>query len=192
MHIWIERLSNKWKAVVMSISAVVFIVALCLLISAIANDRVNKFAKVFYIQETIQIKDDRWKDFLAYAQEEKLDPKHINKLREIFGENLTIEHEYLNSLGFSFFNFSMVLLMFICYNSISASVFMTIKLVENNVDRLRRESLIDQSSYHTIIKLLNEQREKNIKQKNSTINMELLEQQIENEEQLASEVIDDE
>ncbi|QJR43644.1 hypothetical protein HLA87_02500 [Mycoplasma miroungigenitalium] len=178
MHIWIERLSNKWKAILIVISILTMVASLCLLIAALADDGYNKFAKVFFIVDTIEVKDDRWKDFLKYAQEQKIATEHIEKLREIFGDRYTIETERLNVIGFTFFNISMILLIVINLDILSASMFITIRLAENSVDRLRRENLIDQQAYSKISEILAIQHANNIKAKNAKIDKSLLSQRI--------------
>ncbi|WP_237022739.1 hypothetical protein [Mycoplasma miroungigenitalium] len=154
------------------------VASLCLLIAALADDGYNKFAKVFFIVDTIEVKDDRWKDFLKYAQEQKIATEHIEKLREIFGDRYTIETERLNVIGFTFFNISMILLIVINLDILSASMFITIRLAENSVDRLRRENLIDQQAYSKISEILAIQHANNIKAKNAKIDKSLLSQRI--------------
>ncbi|MCS4536757.1 hypothetical protein NXS15_01250 [Mycoplasma sp. CSL7475-4] len=183
MHIWIERLSNRWKAVLIALSILTLITSICLLISALADDGNNLFAKVFFIVENIEVKDDRWKEFLQYAQEHNIGTEHIEKLREIFGDRYTIENARLNVIGFTFFNISMILLIVISLNILSASMFVTIKLAENSIDRLRRENLIDQEAYSQISQILAAQNQQNIKQKNSKFNPQLLSEKIKELEQ---------
>ncbi|MBT1325484.1 hypothetical protein FCL67_00240 [Mycoplasma bovis] len=178
---YLETLSNKWKTVIISICTSLFLVSLCLLISALADDGNNKFARVFYIMEEIPVKDDRWKVFLEYAKEKQIGHEHIEKLREIFGDTIIQTNERLNTLGFSFFNLSMVLTMVLSATILSTTTYTTIKWTQHMMDRLRRENLISQTAYLDISNILNNEHKANIERINGTIDIEKVKEQIENE-----------
>ncbi|MCE6090683.1 hypothetical protein J7894_03035 [Mycoplasmopsis agalactiae] len=178
---YLETLSNKWKTVIITICTILFLVSLCLLISALADDGINKFARVFYIMEEIPVKDDRWKEFLEYAKEKQIGHEHIEKLREIFGDTIIHTNEKLNTLGFSFFNLSMVLIMVLSATILSTTTYTTIKWTQNMMDRLRRENLISQTAYLDISNILNNEHKANIERINGTIDIEKVKEQIENE-----------
>ncbi|MCU9934761.1 hypothetical protein NWE61_06840 [Mycoplasmopsis felis] len=65
------------------------------------HDGYNEFAKVFYFYKEVPIQDERWKEFLRYAQEQK-DHVYIEKLREIFGDTLLISQETQNNIDILF------------------------------------------------------------------------------------------
>ncbi|UWD34046.1 hypothetical protein [Mesomycoplasma molare] len=179
MFRWIQKLSNKTKSILFIVFSLLFILALSLLISAIAHDGINEFAKIFIFYEKQPVEDERWKEFLRYAQEQKLGAEHIEKLRDIFGDTFYITVEKQNTIGFASFNLAMILLMFICFMFLSSLTYTTLREVMVRLTSLYHENVIDQATYDPIMELLKKSERNQAKQINLTIDPALLNAKLE-------------
>ncbi|WGI36473.1 hypothetical protein [Mesomycoplasma lagogenitalium] len=158
------------------------------MISGLAHDGYNKFAKVFFYYEDRLVQDDRWKVFLEYAKKSNIDPEHIEKLREIFGDSLIIQVEKQNTLGFSFFTFSMIALMFIAFSFMSSLTFVTFKEFEVRLTSLYHNKMFSKEGFDTVGAIINQERSNWIKSKNGTLKIEVLQQAQQSEKQKTEEV----
>lgn len=187
MFKWLQLVPNFWKRILLILSILLFMFSISLLIAGLVHDGYNEFAKVFYFYKEVPIQDERWKEFLRYAQEQKLDHVHIEKLREIFGDTLLISQETQNNIGYGFFIGCMFLISFLAFSIGTSLTFINIQASKQISINLFREKLINEKEYNKMLEVLENAQERLHKKERIGISISELEKEINKAEQLESE-----
>ncbi|TDV23515.1 hypothetical protein BCF59_0504 [Mycoplasmopsis mustelae] len=187
MFKWLQLIPNFWKKILLALCIILFLLAFSLLVAGLVNDGVNEFAKVFYFYKEVPVPDDRWKEFLKYAQEQKLAPEHIEKLREIFGDTFTITQEQQNVVGYGFFICTMFLIALFSFSIATSLIFINIQATKHAGIILFRERLINEHEYNTFLAILEAAQQRLDKKERIGISLDEINKQIEKLEQNESE-----
>ncbi|MHA3795771.1 hypothetical protein [Mycoplasma sp. HF14] len=178
---WLQTLSKTKQRVIYISAILISILSFCLIIASIAHDGYNEFAKAFYIYKQEPIVDPRWEEFNKLAQDNKLAPEVISKIKEIYGTTFYTETEQQNALGFGFFIATMTLLFAICLMITSSLSYVSIGLIKYNIHTAYRENMIPEEEFTQLLNIfeLIEVKERKSKRKA----LALLNEAIQEEEQ---------